>query len=245
MWNLNHFVTSLESAVILDLGSGMGGLLVSLQREGLKALGVEYNPEYCTITKYRAERYGISPNVTAARAEQLPLKDRCVDVVLCYEVIEHVFDPDIMLREIKRTLKEDGRVFLTIPNRWSLYDHHYYLWGIGFVPRSVADRLVAWMGRSKLFTDAGQQKLSEMHYYSWRGLVSSCREHGFVVFDIIEYKLQRNIGFPEPRKGYARLLSLLRRLGLLIPFYRLYRYTVTSAFHVLLTPSPNADRTGS
>ena len=89
LWNLNHFVPSLKNSIIVEIGSGMGGLLVCLQREGLKALGVEYNPEYCNITKYRAERYGISPSVTAARAEQLPLRDRCVDVVLCYEVIEH------------------------------------------------------------------------------------------------------------------------------------------------------------
>ena len=245
LWNLNHFVPSLKSSIIVEIGSGMGGLLIRLQREKLKALGVEYNPEYCDITKYRAERYGMSPSVTAARAEQLPLRDRCVDVVLCYEVIEHVFDPDVMLREIRRTLKEDGKVFLSIPNRWSLYDFHYHLWGIGFLPRSVADRFVGWIGRAKPFTDAGQQKLSEMHYYSWRGLVSSCRDHGFVVSDIIEYKLQRNVGFPEPRTVYAPVLSLLRRLRLLTPLYRVYRYSVMGGFHVLLSPSPDGERTGS
>ncbi len=115
--NLKHYVPDWKQTTILDLGSGMGGLVVRLQREGCKVLGLDYCFDYCIITKLRGMRYGLQPNVINGVAERIPLKDQSVDVVFCYEVIEHVLDPVAVLREIRRVIRPGGLVFITVPNR--------------------------------------------------------------------------------------------------------------------------------
>ncbi len=237
---LRHFVPRLDDKRVLDLGCGMGGLLVRLRRDGVRTLGVEYNFDNCTITRLRGARYGAPPPVLNGCAESLSLKDASVDVVLCYEVIEHVQDPAAMLRECRRVLAPGGYVFVTVPNRWSLYDHHYHLWGIGLLPRPLADRLITRIGRAKQSRAAGVQTLSEMHYYSWRRFTRQCRRLGFDVIDVVEQRLarraERTVSDDNVYRFLLPVVEPLRRLGLLRGAYRLFRWTVMDAYHVVLRP---------
>lgn len=46
----------------------------------------------------------------------LPFKSKTFDAVSCTDVLEHLFDPLVMLREIKRVLKDDGIALVSLPN---------------------------------------------------------------------------------------------------------------------------------
>jgi SAM-dependent methyltransferase len=46
-----------------------------------------------------------------------PFADKSFDVVLCFQVIEHIEDDHGLLKEIHRVLKPGGVLFLTTPNR--------------------------------------------------------------------------------------------------------------------------------
>ncbi len=69
--------------------------------------------------------------------EKLPVPDCTYDLVLCFEVIEHLEkDPMAMLYEINRVLKDSGLIFLTTPNSTSArnvlkihrgYAPHFYM----------------------------------------------------------------------------------------------------------------------
>jgi SAM-dependent methyltransferase len=69
--------------------------------------------------------------------EKLPIPDSTYDLVLCFEVIEHLEkDPMAMLYEINRVLKDSGLIFLTTPNSTSArnvlkihrgYAPHFYM----------------------------------------------------------------------------------------------------------------------
>src|SRR5207244_1525396 len=50
-----------------------------------------------------------------ASADCLPFEDSSFDCVICTEVLEHCREPSAVLREIHRTLKPGGRLFLTTP----------------------------------------------------------------------------------------------------------------------------------
>jgi SAM-dependent methyltransferase len=52
----------------------------------------------------------------------LPFAGGCFDLVLCTEVLEHVPDPDATLKEIHRTLKQDGALVLTTPLTWGIHE---------------------------------------------------------------------------------------------------------------------------
>lgn len=47
-----------------------------------------------------------------AMGEHLPLRDRCADLVVCYNVLDHVMIPEAVLDEIHRILGPEGQLWL-------------------------------------------------------------------------------------------------------------------------------------
>jgi SAM-dependent methyltransferase len=54
--------------------------------------------------------------------ERLPFEDGSFDSVVCFEVLEHVFNIDEILAEINRVLKPNGKLLLTIPFAWDEHE---------------------------------------------------------------------------------------------------------------------------
>lgn len=57
--------------------------------------------------------------------EPFPFPDQCFDGLICNQVLEHVFTPDLFLTDIRRVLKPGGKLLLTIPFVW---DEHEQPW---------------------------------------------------------------------------------------------------------------------
>lgn len=60
----------------------------------------------------------------------LPVKDRCIDLIISIAVLEHVPDPKKVVDEIKRVLKPGGKIYIYIPfiqgYHASPYDYQRY-----------------------------------------------------------------------------------------------------------------------
>jgi SAM-dependent methyltransferase len=54
-----------------------------------------------------------------------PFPDQSFDAIVCNQVLEHVFTPDLFLEEIVRVLKPGGQLLLTVPFVW---DEHEQPW---------------------------------------------------------------------------------------------------------------------
>ncbi len=54
--------------------------------------------------------------------ERLPFPDCTFDGVVSFEVLEHVFNPDVVLRELRRVLKPGGTLLLTVPFAWDEHE---------------------------------------------------------------------------------------------------------------------------
>jgi SAM-dependent methyltransferase len=54
-----------------------------------------------------------------------PFPDQSFDSLVCNQVLEHVFTPDLFLGEISRVLKPGGKLLLTVPFVW---DEHEQPW---------------------------------------------------------------------------------------------------------------------
>ncbi len=66
-----------------------------------------------------AARPSVPANVDllAGDLRELPFEDRSFDLVVCFEVIEHLERPDDALRELARVLAADGVLLVSSPNR--------------------------------------------------------------------------------------------------------------------------------
>lgn len=57
--------------------------------------------------------------------ETIPVETEYFDSVFCSEVLEHLFEPDKILREINRTMKPGGSILLTAPFCWNEHEIPY------------------------------------------------------------------------------------------------------------------------
>jgi len=203
---------------LLDLGCGMGGFAVAAARAGAQVTALDYHPAYCAITAVRAARYGLSLPVAAAAGEALPLADSSYDIVTCWDVLEHVQSPDALLAELSRVLRPAGLLLITAINRFAFRDPHYHLPLINWLPRQLAEGLIALSGRRKGGAFRDKQRLSEMHYFTWSGLELLAQRHGLRVYDLDERRVARGeVGAPR------RWRRLATSLGVALPAYRAYR----------------------
>ena len=97
---------------ILEVGCGAGNLMEAIGK------GRVYGLDLCQHLLRVAQERTSSGNchLVQAYAEQCPFASRTFDKVYCSEVLEHVRDPDSILREIRRLLKDDGVFVASVPN---------------------------------------------------------------------------------------------------------------------------------
>ena len=55
----------------------------------------------------------------------LPFADASIDSILCFEVLEHVFEPEKLLEEMYRVLKPGSKILLTTPFIWNEHEVPY------------------------------------------------------------------------------------------------------------------------
>ena len=109
-WVYNTFFKNIRDARILEIGCGEGSLL-GLLREHNSVIGVDISESGVEKTRQK----GISCYHADASNESLPFEDNVFDIVITLETIEHVENPHRMIWEIKRVLKESGKLHISIP----------------------------------------------------------------------------------------------------------------------------------
>jgi SAM-dependent methyltransferase len=97
---------------VLDLGCGAGRFLAALRDAGADPVGIEIAE--AAADRARANVPGADVRLLGPDAT-LPLGHGEIDLVWCSEVLEHIPDVGNALLEVRRVLKRDGRLLLTVP----------------------------------------------------------------------------------------------------------------------------------
>ena len=100
---------------VLEIGTGKGRMLQELRRLGLKVNGVENN-EWMLEESRRL--HGDLP-IHKVDGHRLPFSDGSFDLVLSFDVFEHIKESDAHLAEVRRVLVPGGRYLLQTPNKWT------------------------------------------------------------------------------------------------------------------------------
>ncbi|MDG2307457.1 MAG: class I SAM-dependent methyltransferase [Candidatus Binatia bacterium] len=132
---------------LLDVGAAYGFLVQAAGEAGFDAVGLE--PAAGCVEWARRE-LGIS--MLAGTVEEAVIEPESFDVVTLMDVIEHVADPGVALRQIRRWLRPGGMVVIetgdfeallprVVGSRWYYYDPPQHL--TYFSPSSIETLLVA------------------------------------------------------------------------------------------------------
>ncbi|RMF82213.1 MAG: class I SAM-dependent methyltransferase [Chloroflexi bacterium] len=155
--------TKLDDAVVLINGCGLGMYAYQIHdrfNARVEALDIEFD-------RVATARQNV-PHTLVAASEYLPYRDDYFDTILSHEVLEHVVDDRMAVREMVRVLKPSGRIIIFVPNRWYPFETHGHYWRgqyhfgntplINYLPDSLRNRLAPHV---RVYTGRGLKRLFE------------------------------------------------------------------------------------
>jgi SAM-dependent methyltransferase len=95
---------------VLELGCGPGLMLAAFHRRGWRVLGIERNEEVAETA-----RRALGVEIVATPVEALSADVR-FDLIIMFQVLEHIADPVALLRECARRLAPGGHLIIDVPN---------------------------------------------------------------------------------------------------------------------------------
>jgi 2-polyprenyl-3-methyl-5-hydroxy-6-metoxy-1,4-benzoquinol methylase len=138
---------------VLDIACGEGYGAAALAKAGAaQVIGVDVSECACL---HAHQKYGLDTRV--GTAERIPLPNNSVDVVVSFETIEHVPNPNRLLDECARVLVTGGRLIISTPNKGT------YTWPGGAQnPHHISELT------EEEFSHALQSRFRDIHFYTQR-----------------------------------------------------------------------------
>lgn len=112
---------------ILDIGccDGTFTRVILEKSKASKVIGVDALSHCVAFAKRRFAR-SKKMFFRTGDAHELHFKNRSFDAVFCLETLEHVVDPDEVVLEMRRVLKDDGYILVLVPSENFLFK--YFVW---------------------------------------------------------------------------------------------------------------------
>lgn len=123
--NLRNLVkTHIQGTNILDAGCGTGHLTLELLQDGFTVTATDYSQDLVDFTKGILQQAGFSPDIYQLDLrEAKTLSEENYDTIVCLDVLEHIDDDLIALKNLKNALKPGGVLIISVPAIGWLYSH--------------------------------------------------------------------------------------------------------------------------
>ena len=122
LWALEKYSPGLES--LLEVGCGTGFVISEISKRfpAARLSGSEFLEEGLVYARQRAP----GAEFSQMDARQIP-HEGAFDVVCAFDVLEHIEEDEVVLRQMFKALRSDGMVFITVPQHpwlWSAVDEY-------------------------------------------------------------------------------------------------------------------------
>jgi SAM-dependent methyltransferase len=115
---------------VLDFGCGEGGLSCLVATFGVKSItGIDLSEEQVrsAVARLQQASLPIRPQfLVGSDSKSVDLGDASMDVILCFDVLEHILDYRAIIPEWHRVLRPQGRVFIWWVPWFHPYGHHIH-----------------------------------------------------------------------------------------------------------------------
>ena len=106
----------LNGVSILDIGCGGGLLSEPMFRLGAKVTGIDASEKNIKIAKFHSKKQNLKINYLCTSPDNMKGKKK-FDVILNMEIVEHVDNLDLFLKESSSHLKKNGIMFIATLNK--------------------------------------------------------------------------------------------------------------------------------
>ena len=114
---------------ILDIGCGAGSVSGELAKHGHEVYGLDIMAEAVA----RAKNRGIKAEIYDVNNLPLPFKDSFFDCILALDILEHLFHPLSLLRDMSRMLSPQGYAIVFLPLHFDIRQRLRILAGKGIL----------------------------------------------------------------------------------------------------------------
>jgi len=166
-------------ARVLDVGAAQGVWLTALAKRGFQAVGVEPWEPAIEVSRDLAEATGLRLDIRVGVAEALPFEDESIDFANAYSVLEHVDDPDQVLREAFRVLRRPGAFLFSTTSAISPFQVEIAGFpGFPWYPPALQRRIMSW-ATEKRPALVGNTTRPAIHWFKHRQVRRSLHDAGF------------------------------------------------------------------
>lgn len=111
------FIGDTEHKKVVDIGCNQGFLLSLLK-------GYKVGVDIAVNVLKESKKKGLES--ICCNAENLCFKSECFDIIICTDILEHVLNPENVLKELYRILDKKGHLFIEIPYKEDLKQYDRY-----------------------------------------------------------------------------------------------------------------------
>lgn len=148
---------------LLDIGCYDGHIGLLLKRKFGKQCKV-YGIDVANNSIKLALQNGIQAKVCDV-TRGISFESNMFDYIFAGEIIEHLYDTDFFMKEVKRVLKPNGIFILTTPNFLSFGRRIYYLFGKGIFMEASFSLPEKAAGHIRYFTFDTLKELARLHNF--------------------------------------------------------------------------------
>jgi len=162
---IKHVLKYIQTGKLLDIGCGHGRFVLTAERKGFQAEGLEFSESGQSLSEDRKLK------IHKGDLLEMTLEEETYDIITCWHSFEHFPQPKLYLNKMKQLLKPGGLLLIAVPN--------YKSWEAG-----QREQLKHWLHldvpRHQFhFSPQALQKLLTQEQLRIQGLRFSCFEHNF------------------------------------------------------------------